>query len=150
MVFSRQFRALGRVAAFFGISWGIVGTAVDMLLGGPLVGSLLHFGVLFGTAGAISGILTGVVLGRAEAGRSVGDLPIWRSVLWGFTAGVGPAVVMIGILAALGPTPGVIVPLLGLGWVTGGLSAGVAAWVSHEARRSDLLRAASETKTLNQ
>lgn len=149
MDFTRRFRALGRVSAFFGVAWGMLGTALEVLLGGPLLGSLLHFGVMFGAVGTLSGILTGLVLARGEAGHTVADLPTWRSVAWGFLCGFAPAVVMLGIIAALGPTPGVAVPLLSVGSVSGGATAAVAAWISRDAKRTELREARPESRALS-
>ena len=74
MTFSRQFRALGRFAAFFAGAWGLIGVAIGALTwigsrDGGLLARLANYLVMYGAIGAISGAVTALVVARAEAGR---------------------------------------------------------------------------------
>ena len=146
MHFSRQFKALGRIAAVFAGAWTLVGTGLSMLAGGPFVPSLLTFGVMAGAVGGISGITTGLVLARAESGRTVEELATWRASLWGFLGGFGPAGLLAAIAVVL-PTPDVIGPLLVLGTVSGGVVAGLSGSLSVAAKRAEIA-AADDQPTL--
>ncbi len=117
MAFSRQFKALGRIAGFFAVAWGAMGTLLSVLDGRPFVPSLLTFGVMFGAVGGISGITTGLLIAKAESGRRISEVPTWRVTLWGFLGAFAPAA-----LVTLGPPVlGTAVPLLVLGLISGGI-----------------------------
>ena len=83
MALSRQLRALGKIGAAFGLAWGFVGTAISALAGGGLIPSLLSYGVMFGSAGGISGIVTGLLIARGEAGKAAEDISSLRATVWG-------------------------------------------------------------------
>ena len=137
-MFTRQFKALGRIAAFFAGTWGAVGTLLSVLGGGPLLPSLLTYGLLFGAVGGVSGLATGLLLARGESGRRFEEVPVWRAALWGFLGGFMPAGLFAGLAIAFGTVAAAIMPLLVLGVVSGTGMAGLAAFVSDAAKKTQL------------
>ncbi len=134
MTLSRQFRALGKIGAFFAGAWGVVGTAVSALAGGGLVPSLLSYGIMFGAAGGISGIATALLFARGEAGRSIEEISSWRASLWGFLGGFVPAAILAAIVVAEGAAD-MLVPLLVLGTISGGVGGTVSGIAAMSAKR---------------
>jgi len=125
MALSRKFKALGRIGALFAAAWGGIATLVSVFSGGPLLPSLLTFGVMFGAIGGISGLTTGLLIARAESGWLVEDVSIWRVSLWGFLGGFSPAG-LFGILAtAFGASASTTVPLLILGGISGAFDSAI-------------------------
>ena len=132
---SRQFRALGRIGAVFGAAWSVIGTLVSFFAGGPLLPSLLTFGVMFGLVGGISGIATALIVARAESGRSVEQMRTWRVALAGFIGGSAP-ITVISLLGLLdGTSPGAVQILVWLGIISGGVGALIAASAASAAKR---------------
>lgn len=134
MRLSRQFRALGKITAFFAGVWGAVGLVTAALTAGLASSTLLAFGVSFASAGAISGLATALLVARVEGGRRFEEIPAWRSTLWGVLGGGAPAAVF-GILALLfAGNPSAIVSLMGLA-AFGGVIGGTIATAAHAAAR---------------
>lgn len=129
MLFSRQFRALGKVAGFFASAWGVIGALIGMafgpsITGGTVLSSVMTFALMYGTAGGIAGIATALLLARAESGRQINDVPAWRLAAWGVVGGMAPAALfsVLGLIA--GASLSAVLPLVGLG-VVGGAMGGV-------------------------
>ena len=141
MGLSRQIRALGRIAGFFACAWGALGVIVALVRGvttggGGLLSSIAVFGVEFGLAGGISGIVTSLLVARLESGRDPDAVPTSRLAAWGVLGGLAPAALFGALGAAFGAGTGALVPLLGLGvfgGATGGVIAGGAGAVAHRA-----------------
>jgi hypothetical protein len=141
MSLSPQFRALGRIAGFFASAWAAIGVIVGLARavtsgGGELLTTIAIFGVEFGLAGGISGIVTSLLVARLEAGHDADALSTWRLAAWGVLGGLAPAALFGALGAAFGAGTGALVPLLGLGifgGATGGVIAGGAGAVAHRA-----------------
>lgn len=140
LVFTRQFKALLRIAGFFAASWAVVGAAIGAFVGSDLTGetavvSAIRFAVMYATAGGIAGTTTAWLAARAERGRQLRDIPTWRLAGWGLLGGVAPAA-MFGFLALIAgaPVSGVL-PLIGLGVVGGGVSGLIAGSASAAAKK---------------
>jgi hypothetical protein len=134
MALSRQFKALGKITAFFAATWGAVGVATAAFTTGLTSSSLLAFGVAFASAGAISGMATALILARAESGRRVDDIPRWRAALWGVLGGGAPAAVFGTLALLVAGQPSAIVSVLGLG-LLGGTIGGTISIAAHAAAR---------------
>ena len=143
MAFSRQFRALAKVSAFFTGVWGAIGIAVGAFRGqaigdGTLLSSILTYGLGYGAVGGISGVVTGLLLARAESGRRIEEVATWRIAGWGVIGGLAPAA-LFGLLALVfGATASQLLPLLGLGIVGGGVGGVISASASATAKRAAL------------
>lgn len=138
MALSRQFKALARIGTLFAAAWGGIATLVSVVSGGPLLPSFLTFGVMFGAVGGISGLTTGLLIARAESGRKVEDVSIWRVALWGFLGGFAPAG-LFGLLGlTFGASAGAIVPLLVLGGISGAVGSAISGSATAAARRGQL------------
>lgn len=140
MAFSRQFKALLRIAGFFAGTWAVVGAAIGTLVGSAATGdtapaAALRFALMYATAGGIAGTTTAWLAARAETGRQLREIPTWRLAAWGVLGGVAPAAIF-GFLALIAgaPVSGVL-PLLGLGVVGGGVSGLIAGTASAAAKR---------------
>ena len=129
MQFSRQFRALGRIAALFAVVWGASGALLGLTVGPSAIGetpisAAVTFATAYAVGGGIAGIVTALLLSRLEAGQDVAQIKPQRLVTWGVIGGVIPA----AILATLGLIAGVPIarvwPLIGIG-VVGGLIGGI-------------------------
>jgi hypothetical protein len=145
MAFSRQFKALAKIGGFFAAAWGAVGTIVSMVAGGPLLPSLMTFGVMFGAAGGISGIVTALLVARGEADRAVREVPTWRAALWGILGGVAPAAGLAAIVAA-SSAPHAVVPLLVLGAVSGLVGGAITGGAVASAKRAERLEGAEQPR----
>ncbi len=140
MAFSRQFRALLRIAGFFAGTWAAVGAAIGALVGSAATGetvlaAAIRFALMYATAGGIAGTTTAWLAARAETGRQLLDIPTWRLAAWGVLGGVAPAAIFgfLGLIAGA-PVSGVL-PLLGLGVIGGGVSGLIAGSASAAAKR---------------
>lgn len=135
MPVSRQYKALRKIVGFFGAVWGALGVVV----GGASVGwaprTLASFGITYAIAGGITGIVTALILARAESGKSVEDIPVWRVTLWGMLGGLAPAVLFGGLGLVFGAPSGAMAPLLSLGVVGGGLGGVITGSASALAKR---------------
>lgn len=143
MALSRRFRALGKVGTAFALGWGLVGTAISFLSGGALVPSLLGYGIMFGAAGGISGIVTGLLVARGESGKAVEAISSWRASLWGLLGGLIPAAVLASIGVIEG-APDVVLPLIILGSISGGVGATVTGLAAASAKRVEAPAAVGE------
>lgn len=139
MVFSRQFKALLRIASVFAGTWAAVGVAIGALAGSAATGesamvSALRFALMYATAGGIAGATTAGLVASTESGRQLHDIPTWRMAGWGVMGGVAPAAIfaLLGLVAGT-PLSGVL-PLLGLGVVGGGVSGMIAGSASAAAK----------------
>ena len=140
MPFSRQFKALLRIAGFFAGTWAVVGAAIGALVGWAATGdsalvAALRVALMYAIAGGIAGTTTAWLAARAETGRQLRDIPTWRLAAWGVLGGVAPAAIFgfLGLIAGA-PVSGVL-PLLGLGILGGGVSGLIAGSASAAAKR---------------
>ena len=129
MALSRQFKAMGRISGLFAGAWGAVATFVGMLGGGAFhpslfLPSLLSFGVMFGAVGGMSGISTALLIARAESGRELGDVPIWRVTVWGFLGGFTPGGMSALLALTLGATD-VLALLIVASLISGGMGSAI-------------------------
>jgi len=129
MQLSRQFRALGRMAAAFAVVWGTSGgllgfTVGPSAIGGTAVSAAITFAIAYAVGGGIAGISTALLLSLLEAGRDVARIKPQRLVTWGVIGGVIPAALMstLGLLA--GAPIARVWPLVSIG-VVGGLVGGL-------------------------
>ena len=148
MHLTRQFKALARITIMFAGAWaGIAGVLAGLRYVTDQDGSLLRVATdmtMYGAVGAISGLVTALILARAEAGRQVEQLPTSRIATWGMIGGATPAS-LFGLLGLVFGAPAdSYLPLMGLGIVSGGLGAVVAAAGSAAAKRGSL--EAADTK----
>jgi hypothetical protein len=143
MNFSRQFKALGRIAVAFACAWAVIGGIVALITGpsdpdGGLLGWVLTHMFMYAALGAISGLVTAVLVARAEAGRQVAHLVTSRFVVWGVVGGLAP-VALFGVLgAAFGASTEALVALAALGVVSAGLGGAVAASSAAVAKRGEI------------
>jgi len=143
MAFSRQFRALGKITGFFAAAWGVVGVLVAALSGvgadgGAVLASMYTLGIIYGCVGGITGAVTALLIGRAESGRRVDELPSWRIALWGLLGGIAPAVFFGSIGGVFGATVSELLGLLAAGLVSGGFGGVISASASAAAKRTAL------------
>jgi len=123
---SRQFKALARISGLFGTAWAAVGGAIGFAVGPSQIGdgrgiAALSFAFMYGCVGAIAGLITAMVISRAERGREAGSVPMWRMTEWGVLGGVAPAALFgaLGLLA--GAPPSAVWPLAGIAVIGGGI-----------------------------
>ena len=144
MAFSKQFRALGRITAFFAGVWAAVGAVLGAVAGPSVTGesalaAAMGFALMYGTVGAIAGATTAVLTARAETGRQLGHIPTWRLATWGVVGGLAPAVLFAALGFVVGGAPvSELLPLLGLGVVSGGVGGLIAGSASAAAKRARL------------
>ena len=139
LALSRQFKALGRIGGFFAGAWGAIATFVGMFGGGTIhpsffLPSLLTFGVMFGAVGGISGIGTALLIARAESGRELGEVPIWRVTFWGFLGGFTPGALFALLALTLGATD-VLGLLLAVSLFSGGIGSAISGSAAAAAKR---------------
>jgi hypothetical protein len=143
---SKQFRALGRITALFAFVWATVGAVLGAVAGASVTGesaaaAMMGFAFMYGTVGAIAGATTSLLTARAETGREVGQVPTWRLATWGVVGGLAPAVLFAALGFVVGGAPlSELVPLLGMGVVSGafgGLISGAASAAAKRARLSE-------------
>jgi hypothetical protein len=129
MQLSRQFRALGRIAALFAVVWGVSGALLGITVGPSAIGetpiaAAVTFATAYAIGGGIAGIVTALLLSRLEADQDVAHIKPQRLVTWGVIGGVIPA----ALLATLGLIAGAPIarvwPLMSIG-VVGGLIGGL-------------------------
>ncbi len=141
---SKQFRALGRITAFFALVWAAVGAVLGALAGPSVTGesaiaAAMGFAFMYGTVGAIAGATTAFLTARAESGRQLGQIPTWRLATWGVVGGLAPAVLFAALGFLVGGTPlRELVPLLGLGVVSGGVGGLISGSASAAAKTARL------------
>jgi hypothetical protein len=144
MAFSRQFKALGMITGFFAAAWGVVGVLVGALTGvaaggGAVLASMYTLGILYGCVGGITGAVTALLIGRAEFGRRIDELPTWRIAAWGLLGGIAPAVFFSSMGAIFfGASASEVLGLLGAGLVSGGVGGVISASASAAAKRTAL------------
>ena len=144
MIFSKQFRALGRITGLFAGVWAAVGAVLGALGGASLPGESLFSAVLgsalmYGTVGAIAGATTALLTSRVERGRQLGAIPTWRLTAWGVVGGMAPAVLFGALALVIGDAPiREVVPLLGLGLGSGAVGGMVSGSASAAAKRARL------------
>lgn len=139
-MFSRQFRALCRMALLWAVPWAVVGLVdglwvwsryraglpIDQYF--PIGGSVIVHAVTIAAFGAISALSAGLLLSKAELGRTVDQVPTWRAMLWGSLGGLAPLAILavLGLLIPASSMPILNLPVLlswglGTGVVSGGL-----------------------------
>lgn len=136
MTFSKQFRALIRLAGILAIPWTILGVVVagvrwitrpDLASTVPsLAGWILNHAIAYGALGLLSGVYLGLLLARIEHGRRVEEVSLRRMALWSGAAGAFPPVLFAGLGLVFGAPGTVYLPLLGLGLFSAVLSGGLA------------------------
>lgn len=146
MLFSRQYRALWKLAGLWAIPWTIVGAVLGILgypgylelarsFAMPMLGYVALNALAFGAIGQVSGLCTGLVLARAERERESSQLSLGRTALWGVLGGFVPFAV-IAVFAWLLVTTGTNLGLIvGLGAANGVLSGALVAGAVQVARR---------------
>ncbi len=92
MSFSRQFRALLKLAALFAIPWTALGVVVAIVrwATNPDIGAtvpsianwILSHALGYGALGAIAGLYLGLLLARLERSNHAEDIPLRRVALW--------------------------------------------------------------------
>ncbi|NOT08415.1 MAG: hypothetical protein HOP28_09440 [Gemmatimonadales bacterium] len=143
MIMSRQFRALAKVALWFSGVWAAVGAVIAVITTGaaPDGGLLSEIGthlLMYGTLGAMSGLVTGLVLARGERGRRVEQVSTRRVVGWGVLGGVAPSI-LFGLLGLVFGAPATVyLPLIGLGVVSAGIGGAVAGSAAAVSKRGAL------------
>lgn len=146
MAFSKKFQALGRITGFFAVAWAAVGAVLGAVAGPSITGesafaAAMSFALMYGTVGAIAGATTAFLIARAEIGRQLGQIPTWRLATWGVVGGMAPAALFAALGFVVGGAPvSELLPLLGVGVVSGGvggLISGSAAVAAKRARLSE-------------
>jgi hypothetical protein len=149
MTFSRQFKALAKISAFFATTWATVGAVIGAIwgpsaIGGTVVAAAANFAMMYGLVGGIAGATTALLVARVESGRNIGDVPTWRVATWGVFGGSAPAV-LFGVLGLLAGAPiAAVLPLVGLSVLSGTLGGAVAAASSTAAKAVQLPQPASQ------
>jgi hypothetical protein len=143
MIFSRQFRALGRIAAAFAGAWAVIGGLIAILTGssdpnGNLLGWVTTHMFMYGTLGAISGLVTALLV--AEAGRQVERLTTRRVVLSGIVGGGAPVALFGTLGLVFGASASALLSLVALGVVSAGLGGAIAASAAAVAKRGEIAK----------
>ena len=157
MIFSRQFRALLKLAGLWTIPWLAIGVAVAVyrwVASGEfpptdqsLAGWILTHVIGYGALGLISGLYLGLLLARGEQRRRLEQVSTGRIALWGALGGAAPPV-LFGALGLIFGAPAVVyLPLVGLGLVSAAISSSVAVSALLAAKRRALTQP-PETPTL--
>jgi len=156
MPFSRQFRALLKLAGLWAIPWTILGVIVAIVrwVTGPEISStapslgnwILSHALGYGALGAISGLYLGVLLARIERGRQAEKVPLARIALWSGVAGAIPPVLFAGLGLVFGAPAGVFLPLLGLGGFSAVISASLATTTLAAVQRQALSKSTDRPK----
>ena len=146
-MFSRQFRALFRLAALWAGPWLLLGllmgwrswTSQSDLPGSrdpfSLGGWLFLHALVYAMIGVISGTVAGLVIAHFERGQETGSLSPRRVAAWGALGGLAPLAFLGALGLAFGlPNPS-IVPLLVIGLANSALTAGVTASALSVAKR---------------
>ena len=142
MAFSRQFRALFKLAGLWALPWTVLGASIAIFrwVSGPAdLSTVSSFGnwilghaLAYGAMGLISGLYLGMVLARAERGRRVEHLTMRRLALWSALSGAAPPLLFAGLGLIFGASSAMLLPLLGLG-VISAFGSGVLATSAHAA-----------------
>ena len=144
MAFSTKFRALARITGFFAAVWAAVGALLGAVAGPSITGesvlaAAMGFALMYGTVGAIAGATTAFLIARAETGRQLGEIPTWRLATWGAVGGVAPAALFAALGFVVGGAPvSELLPLLGLGVVSGGVGGLISGSAAAAAKRARL------------
>lgn len=138
MIFSRQFRALGRIAAAFAGAWAAIGGLIAFLTGssapdGRLLGWISTHLFMYGALGAISGLVTGLLV--AEAGRRVERLTTRGVALWGIIGGLAPVALFGTLGLVFGAPANALLALVAVGVVSAGLGGAMTVSAAAVARR---------------
>lgn len=148
VIFSRQFRALLKLAGLWTIPWLAIGVAVavyrwvaagdfpptDQSLAGWILTHLIGYGAL----GLIAGLYLGLLLARGEQRRRLEQVSTGRIALWGAVGGAAPPV-LFGALGLIFGAPAVVyLPLVGLGLASAAISSSVAVSAFVAAKRRTL------------
>jgi hypothetical protein len=148
VTFSRQFRALLKLAGLWTVPWLVIGVAVAVyrwVASGDvpptdqtLAGWILTHAIGYGALGLISGLYLGLLLARAEQGRRMEQVSTGRVALWSAVGGAAPPV-LFGALGMIFGAPAVVyLPLVGLGLVGAAISSTLAVSAFVAARRRAL------------
>ena len=143
MALTPQFRALAKLSMLAASVWAVIGGLLGAFRGAEIIGesplaAALRFGAMYAMVGAISGIVTSLLVARAERKRSVGELHAGRMAAWGVLGGLAPPT-LFGTLGLLAGAPLMaVLPLAGLGIVSGALGGVGAASAVTAAKRAAL------------
>ena len=85
MAVTPQFRALAKLSMLAASVWAVIGGLLGAFRGAEIIGesplaAALRFGAMYAMVGAISGIVTSLLVARAERKRSVGELQAGRMI----------------------------------------------------------------------
>lgn len=137
MALSRQFKALLKIGAAFGLAWAFVGTSLAGLFiavhGGIEEGTIIDWlrsVVSLWLIGGVSGIVTGLLIARVEAGKAAEDISSIRATGMGFLGGFIPWAVLClgaGVLGEWRGIPEIILLFGGISGAVGGTLCGIAA-----------------------
>lgn len=144
MIFSRQFRALGRIAAAFAGAWAAIGGLIAILTGsadpdGSLLGWVTTHMFMYGALGAISGFVTALLV--AEAGRRVERLTTRRVALWGVVGGLAPVALFGTLGLVFGASASALLSLVAVAVVSAGLGGALTASSAAMAKRGEISQA---------
>jgi len=151
MALTVQFRALAKLSTLFAGAWAVVGGLLGAFRGAELIGepagsAALTFGFMYALVGAIAGIVTSLLIARAERNRSVVDLHAGRIGAWGVLGGLAPPA-LLGTLGLLAGAPLIaVLPLAGLGVISGALGGIASASAVTAAKRAALREADAEPR----
>ena len=147
MIFTRQFRALLKLSMLWAGAWALAGLAVGVHTWTPptdptlarfqlsFPGWLLVHGLVYGAVGVISGVAANLLIARMERGRRVAEISVARAAMWGSLGGALPLTLFGALAAVFGIPEGSLLPAIGLGVASAGISAAVGASAVSVARR---------------
>jgi hypothetical protein len=125
MLFSRQFRALAKLAGLWALPWCLLGagvgiyraaTSVDLPPPGQsLAAFILTHVVAIGCFGLIAGLGLGLALVRVTRSDTVTHPSLRRVVFWGSVGGAAPAALFATLGLLFGESVATFGPLLTLG-----------------------------------
>jgi hypothetical protein len=135
MAVSKQLAALLRTGALFAALWWVVSTVVSVIVGGPLIGSALTYGAMFGLLGGISGVTTALLVAKGTSSASPSQINPWRFAAFGFLGGCLPILGITALGLVSGASASAITLMLGLGFGGGVFGGVVAAGAAAAAKR---------------
>lgn len=135
MIFSRQFRALFKLAALWAGPWFLLGLVIGWrswsspseLPGSrdpfSLGGWLMLHALVYAMIGVISGTVAGLVIARFERGQDTSSLSPRRVAAWGALGGLAPLALLVALGLAFGLPNLSLIPVLAIGLANSALTA---------------------------